>query len=188
MIHISTDYVFDGKKESPYTEEDIPNPINEYGKSKLQGEKHIQEIFKNYYIIRTSWLYSQYGNNFYKTILRKVQKEKELTITTSEIGTPTNANDLADFILKIVSTKIKDFGIYHFSNGGRATWYDFAKEIIKLSGKGGLIKLKKTDNYPTFAERPQYSILSKEKLYFSFKIEVKDWKKSICELFVERST
>ncbi len=132
LIHVSTDYVFDGEKKTPYTEEDVPNPINEYGKSKLAGEQHVQNILDNYFIIRTSWLYSQFGKNFYKMILKKSEIEKELTITTTEIGTPTNANDLANFILEIVAVRSTKYGLYHFSNEGQATWYDFAEEIIKL--------------------------------------------------------
>ncbi len=174
LIHVSTDYVFDGKKKAPYTEEDVPNPINEYGKSKLEGERIIQQILEKYFIIRTSWLYSEFGNNFFKTILKKSKTEKELTITTSEIGTPTNANDLAQFIIDIILANTKKYGIYHYSNMGEATWYDFAKEILRNSGKLDSIVLKKTDNYPTFASRPKYSVLDKTKakqLVFASEVE-----------------
>ncbi|KAA1244322.1 dTDP-4-dehydrorhamnose reductase [Aquimarina sp. RZ0] len=179
LIHISTDYVFDGVKNTPYSEKNNPNPINEYGKSKLTGEQYIQKILENYFIIRTSWLYSQFGNNFYKTILEKSETEKELTITISEIGTPTNANDLAAFIVHIIESESKDYGIYHFSNEGRASWYDFANEILKLSGKLKVIMIKKTDNYPTFAKRPKFSVLSKSLVREKFDIELIDWKKSL---------
>ena len=131
LLHISTDYVFDGKKETPYIETDTTNPISVYGASKLKGEQYIQEIFQNYFIIRTSWLYAEYGKNFYKTILQKAAEKANLTITTEQKGTPTNANDLAELILEIIKTDNTDFGIYHFSNEGEATWYDFTKEIIK---------------------------------------------------------
>lgn len=179
LIHISTDYVFDGKKETPYTEEDIPNPINEYGKSKLAGEQYIQEILDTFFIIRTSWLYSEFGHNFFKTILKNSETKTELTITTSEKGTPTNANDLAKFILDIILINNQKYGIYHFSNLGEATWYDFAKEILSASGKLNTIILKKTNNYPTFAKRPKYSVLSNEKAKQVFLISQNNWKNSV---------
>ncbi|WP_062055116.1 dTDP-4-dehydrorhamnose reductase [Aquimarina longa] len=182
LIHISTDYVFDGEKDTPYTEEDIPNPINEYGKSKLAGEQYIQQILEKYFIIRTSWLYSEYGHNFFKTILKKSETEKELMITTSEIGTPTNANDLARFIVDLIVNNCEEYGIYHFSNLGEATWYDFAEEILRLSGKLENIILKKTDNYLTFAQRPKYSVLSRQKANKIFNSNIPDWKESIKKL------
>ncbi len=182
LIHISTDYVFDGSKNTPYTEEDNPNPINEYGKSKLAGEQYIQDILVEHFIIRTSWLYSQFGKNFYKTVLEKSDTEKKLTITTGEVGTPTNANDLAKFLLYIISVKSKKYGLYHFSNLGSATWYDFAKEILSLSGKLEQINLEKADNYPTFAERPKYSVLDKTKIKVIFSKTSIDWKKSLKNL------
>jgi len=182
LIHISTDYVFDGKTTTPYNEEDTPNPINEYGKSKLAGEKYVQELLERYFIIRTSWLYSEFGHNFFKTILKKLGTEKELTITATETGTPTNANDLARFILNIIETKIFKHGVFHFSNLGEATWFDFAKEILRISDKLEAIKLEKTDNYPIFARRPKYSVLSKEKVIKAFKLDVLDWKNSLRNL------
>lgn len=183
LLHISTDYVFDGNKNTPYTEEDIPNPINEYGKSKLLGEQYIQGVLEKYFIVRTSWLYSQFGKNFYKTILNKSNTEKKLTITTTEIGTPTNANDLANFLFHIIETGNKKYGVYHFSNLGSATWYDFAKEILKVSRKLNNLKLEKTDNYPTFAKRPKYSVLDKKKSIQSFDLEILNWKISLKSLY-----
>ncbi|TSE06305.1 dTDP-4-dehydrorhamnose reductase [Aquimarina algiphila] len=183
LIHISTDYIFDGEKKMPYTEEDIPNPINEYGKSKLAGEQSIQQIAEKYFIIRTSWLYSEFGHNFFKTILKKSETEKQLTIVTSEMGTPTNANDLAKFVLDLIINNNQKYGIYHFSNLSEATWYDFAKEILRVSGKLDTIILKKTDNYPTFARRPKYSILSKQKLNSAFNLDILDWKNSLINLY-----
>ncbi|GAA4279521.1 dTDP-4-dehydrorhamnose reductase [Aquimarina mytili] len=185
LIHVSTDYVFDGKKRTPYLEADTPNPINEYGKSKLEGERFIQQILEKHFIIRTSWLYSEFGHNFFKTILKKSKTEKELTIITSETGTPTNANDLAQFLLEIIQTNNDKYGVYHFSNQGEATWYDFAKEILKFSGKHESIILKKTDNYPTFADRPKYSVLNKDKVVNFFQTKILDWKSSL--LLVDRS-
>ncbi|WP_438426151.1 dTDP-4-dehydrorhamnose reductase [Aquimarina macrocephali] len=179
LIHISTDYVFDGSKETPYIEEDTPNPINEYGKSKLAGEQYIQEILEKYFIIRTSWLYSEFGHNFFKTIVKKSETEKDLTIITSEIGTPTNANDLAKFILDLILIDGSKYGTYHYSNLGEATWYNFTEEILRFSRKLDTIKLKKIDNYPTFARRPKYSVLNKEKCLTSFGLEIENWKISL---------
>ncbi len=178
LIHISTDYVFDGEKGSPYTEEDLPNPINVYGKSKLAGERYIQEILEKYFIIRTSWLYSEFGHNFFKTILKKAETEKELTVTTGETGTPTNANDLASFVLELMKNDSSDYGIYHYSNLGEATWYDFAKEILKFSGKQDVIKLEKTENYSTFAVRPKYSVLDTAKTERMFSVSIIEWRNS----------
>ncbi len=182
LIHISTDYVFDGQKETPYTEEDDTNPINEYGKSKLAGERYVQKIMKKYFIVRTSWLYSEFGHNFFKTILKKSETEKELTIATSETGTPTNANDLAKFILDLIELESYKYGIFHYSNLGEATWCEFAKEILTVYGKLDNIKLEKTDNYATFAQRPKYSVLSKKKLVDTFRQDILDWKYSLRNL------
>ncbi|MHA7059230.1 dTDP-4-dehydrorhamnose reductase [Aquimarina sp. M1] len=182
LIHISTDYVFDGDNSIPYKEKDKPNPINKYGKSKLKGEYYIREILTKYFIVRTSWLYSENGKNFYKTILEKSNTQTDFTITTTESGTPTNANDLANFLLKIINSKSENYGIYHFSNLGSGTWYDFAREIFEISGKLERIKLKKTDNYPTFAKRPKYSVLSKGKIKKNFDIKIDDWRKSLKKL------
>ncbi len=179
LIHISTDFVFDGTKKTPYTEKDEPNPINVYGASKLKGEQYIQEILERFYIIRTSWLYSEHGHNFFKTIVRKSETETELTIVTSETGTPTNANDLAKFILEIILDDNDNYGVYHYSNQGEATWYDFTKEILRFLGKLKTITLKKTDNYPTFAKRPKYSVLSKEKTIKIFQTNILDWDSSL---------
>ena len=137
----------------------------------------------NILLLETSWLYSEYGHNFFKTVLKKSETEKRLTITTSEIGTPTNANDLASFILTLISSNSSDYGLYHFSNLGEATWYDFAKEILRVSGKLSKIKLEKTDNYSTFAERPRYSVLNKDKISKIFKNSIPYWQESVEILF-----
>lgn len=182
LIHISTDYVFDGSKGSPYIEEDIPNPINEYGKSKLMGEQYIQNILERYFIIRTSWLYSQFGKNFYTTILEKSENQNKLTIVDSEVGTPTNANDLAKLILDLIKMNSDKYGIYHYSNEGQATWHEFACEILKTTGKIGNVKLEKTDYYPTFAKRPSYSVLSKKKITTYIDSIQCNWRDSLAEL------
>lgn len=158
LIHISTDYVFDGEKNKPYTVDDIPNPINEYGKSKLRGEQYIQEIIDKYFIIRTSWLYSEFGENFYKTILEKAKTEEVLFVTDEQTGSPTNANNLATFILDIIITDNNKYGIYHFTDNKPMTWYAFAKKIVKENNLECLVKARK---YGTFAQRPSYSVLKR---------------------------
>lgn len=179
LIHISTDYVFDGKKRTPYTEEDPTNPLNVYGQSKLDGEKHIQNSWHKHFIFRTSWLYSQYGHNFYNSILRMAKERKELTITTEQTGTPTNANDLAQAILKIIEQENEEYGVYHFSNSGETTWYGFAKAILKQTNKLNSVNLVETNHYPTFAQRPEYSVLDLKKIKNKLNVVFKDWNESL---------
>ena len=187
LLHVSTDYVFDGTKGEPYLESDTTNPINVYGASKLQGETHIREACKNHYIVRTSWLYSQYGHNFLKTILKYAKQEKPLTITTEQTGTPTNANDLATVLLDLIVSEKANYGTYHFSNKGEGTWYDFAKEIIESSNLTEKTKLAQTDYYRTFAKRPVYSVLNISKLERAIPIQVLDWKESLKTVLLKRS-
>ena len=182
LVHFSTDYVFDGKAEKPYIETDKTNPINVYGASKLKGEELIAEVLKEHFIFRTSWLYSEFGHNFYKTILRKIEEKAELNITTSQTGTPTNANDLAEFVLEIISSESKDFGLYHFSNLGEATWYDFAKAILEFTGNSEDIVLNKSNSFKTIAARPEYSVLDKGKVEQQFSKQVLHWKLSLEKL------
>lgn len=164
LIHLSTDYVFDGEKDEPYTTSDATNPINEYGKSKLLGEKYILDILDKYFIIRTSWLYSKkHGKNFYKTILKKAKTEKELFITTKQIGCPTDTVNLSSYIIKIIYANNNNYGIHHFCDEKSMTWYDFAKEILVENDLSTKIKVVKADNYITFARRPRFSILSSKK-------------------------
>ncbi|WP_282164620.1 dTDP-4-dehydrorhamnose reductase [Cellulophaga baltica] len=160
LIHISTDYVFDGEKTGPYTIEDTPNPINEYGKSKLAGEKYIQEILDKYYIIRTSWLYSKiHGKNFYKTILQKAKKGDVIKVTDEQIGCPTDTINLAKFIIEYKVISKSNFGIHHFSDNIAMTWYSFAASILKYNNFDLYKLLNLNRNYTTFAERPKNSIL-----------------------------
>ena len=182
LVHFSTDYVFDGKAEKPYIENDKTNPINVYGASKLKGEQLIAEVLKEHFIFRTSWLYSEFGHNFYKTILRKIEEKAELNITTSQTGTPTNANDLAEFVLEIIASENKDFGLYHFSNLGEATWYDFAKAILEFTGNSEDIVLNKSNSFKTIAARPEYSVLDKGKVEQQFSKQVLHWKLSLEKL------
>lgn len=159
LIHVSTDYVFDGEKETPYLTSDITNPINEYGKSKLEGEQHIQKNLKEYFIVRTSWLYSEFGKNFYKTIIEKSKTETVLQITDEQTGCPTNANNLATYILTLIAENSKNYGIHHFTDGKAMTWYDFAKRILKENGLLENVQINRAKNYRTFAKRPKNSIL-----------------------------
>lgn len=161
LIQISTDYVFDGEKETPYTAEDQTNPINEYGKSKLAGEKFIQQSLPNHYIIRTSWLYSKkYGHNFYRTIFKKALAGEDLYITDTQKGCPTHTEALAKFILKEIILGKKPFGIYHFTDGKPMTWYEFAQHILEENGLAEKVNLVLDRNYRTFAKRPKNSVLS----------------------------
>ena len=179
LLHVSTDYVFDGKKKSPYLETDTTNPINVYGASKLKGEKNIKEICTKYFIFRTSWLYSQYGHNFFKTILRYAEEGKSLTITTEQTGTPTNANDLAKALLQVIAQDSTNYGVYHYSNSGETTWFGFAEEILKQSEKLKDANLAKTNHYRTFAARPEYSVLDNAKAFNKLNLKQIDWQESL---------
>lgn len=160
LIHISTDYVFDGEKGSPYKVNDQPNPINQYGKSKWEGEKYIQNIMVKHFIVRTSWLYHKiHGHNFYKTILGKAKKEEELRIIDSETGCPTNAVNLAKYILQLIINKNQQYGIYHYTDGQAMSWFDFAKSIVEENGLKSTTTIVKEKNYQTLAKRPEYSVL-----------------------------
>jgi dTDP-4-dehydrorhamnose reductase len=179
LLHVSTDYVFDGKKKTPYLETDPTNPINIYGASKLKGEKNIKEICTKYFIFRSSWLYSQYGHNFLKTILRYAEEGKSLTITTEQTGTPTNANDLTKALLQVIAQDSTNYGVYHYSNSGETTWFGFAEEILKQSEKLKDANLAKTNHYRTFAARPEYSVLDNTKAQNTLKLKYIDWRDSL---------
>ena len=160
LIHISTDYVFDGQKNKPYTINDVPNPINEYGKSKLLGEQYIQQYSSKYYIVRTSWLYSKnFGKNFYKFIVDSAKQGQNLTITTDQIGCPTDTEDLAQYVVEELIKARKSFGLYHFCNSKPMTWYEFAKQILEEHQLKDKVKLQAVDTYKTVAKRPKYSVL-----------------------------
>lgn len=179
LIHISTDFVFDGTAKSPYTEEDTTNPISVYGKTKRDGELAIISNLPQHFIIRTSWLYSEFGNNFVKTMLRLSKEREELSVVDDQMGSPTYAKDLAEVILKIIDSQSKKFGIYHYSNQGEITWYDFAKEIFKQSKAD--INLYKTDSntFKTLAMRPKYSVLNTSKIHSLLNLEPIQWEKSL---------
>lgn len=182
LLHISTDYVFDGMAKTPYQEQDRTNPLNVYGASKLKGEQHIGDTWNKHFIIRTSWLYSQYGHNFLNSMLEFAKQKKALTITTQQKGTPTNANELAQVLVTIIKTGNARYGVYHFSNQGEATWYDFAKAIFKATGEIDTVNLAKTEHYATFAKRPAYSVLNCNKLKDTLGITYRNWEDSLKQI------
>lgn len=183
LLHISTDFVFDGNASKPYLEKDIPNPTGVYGQTKLDGEKAIQAVFENYFIIRTSWVYSQFGNNFMKTMLRLASERDSISVVNDQIGTPTNAVDLAEALVKIIqhcqTEPVKGYGIYNFSNEGQCSWYDFAKKIFEINNINIDLKSIQTSGFPTPAKRPKYSVLDKTKIKSTFGINIKNWEVSL---------
>ncbi len=189
IVHISTDYVFDGTAHKPYSPDstkDEINPISVYGKTKFAGEVKVLRYAINSVIIRTAWLYSPYGNNFVKT-MRKLGSEKEsINVVADQIGTPTYAGDLADAIVKILpQINLKNRGIYHFTNMGVCSWYDFAHEIMDLSGLQCRVNPIKTTEYPTRAKRPYYSVLDKSDIINTFGVEIPHWKDSLKKCILE---
>ena len=185
LIHISTDYVFNGKQYRPYLETDSIEPQSVYGQTKLSGEQAIQNTLKNNaVIIRASWVYSEYGNNFVKTMLRLGKERGEINVVSDQIGSPTYATDLAKVILKIIDSKgyqdkDKATEIYHHSNKGEISWYDFTKEIFKLAKIDCKVSPITTEQYPTPAKRPKNTLMSKDKIAEIFSVNILDWKKSL---------
>ena len=185
LIHISTDYVFDGKSDEPYKETDATNPINVYGKTKLKGEQAIQEVMQtNAIIIRTSWVYSEFGNNFVDTMLKLGKERDELNIVNDQMGSPTYATNLAKAILNIIRNNefnIDKFDtqVYHYSAQEDCSWYEFTKEIFKIANVACKVKPIKTDQYPTPAKRPENTVMSKDKVVSVFGIVISDWTESI---------
>ncbi|MDT0642162.1 dTDP-4-dehydrorhamnose reductase [Zunongwangia sp. F363] len=183
LFHFSTDYVFNGKADVPYSEKDKTDPLNIYGASKLKGEENLKKVADKYFIFRTSWLYSEFGHNFFRTILKKAEERANLKITTAQVGTPTNANDLARLVMQLIASENNEVGLYHFSNEGEATWYGFAEEILKISESTEKVELEKSNDYKTVAERPSYSVLNKQKVRENLGFEVPDWKESLKGLY-----
>lgn len=185
FLHVSTDYVFEGTNFKPYTENDISKPNSSYGKTKLEGEKLVKKILpKDSIIIRTSWLYSIFGNNFVKVMQKYGKERDQLNVVFDQIGSPTYAYDLSDAILKIIEASNNDNnnwigGIYHFSNEGVCSWYDFALEIMRLWKIDCNILPITSDKYPQKAPRPFYSVMDKSKFKENFNISIKHWKKSL---------
>ncbi len=181
LIHISTDFVFDGRKSKPYVEDDLPSPLNIYGKSKWRGEEACVKEYPGCIIIRTSWLYSPFGNNFVKTVQRLCSERKEVGIIYDQIGTPTYAHDLAVAILAIIEKlpSPEAQGIFHFSNEGVCSWYDFAEAIKNLSGLTCRLKPLETSEYPTPAKRAAYTVMNKKKIKQTFGLEIPHWQESL---------
>lgn len=196
LLHVSTDFVFDAyfsdgiayydreqrlplKSNSGLQETDVPFPSGLYGLTKLQGEQAIEAVWEKHFIIRTSWVYSQFGNNFLKTMLRLASERTSLSVVSDQIGTPTYAVDLAEVLLKIITSKTKNFGIYNFSNQGQCSWYEFAQEIFLQQEIAIDLQAIPTKSYPTPAKRPAYSVLDKSKIKTTFGVNIKDWKTSL---------
>lgn len=179
FIHISTDYVFDGTGQRPYTEEDACSPQSVYGASKYHGEQLARQFDPDCIIIRTSWVYSSFGKNFVKTILRLLAEKPALSVVNDQQGSPTYAADLAEAILLIISSATWKPGIYHYSNTGNITWHTFALAIAQLQHSSVPIKGISTDQYPMAARRPAYSVLDNTKIAAAFGVPIKDWKESL---------
>lgn len=181
IIHVSTDYVFDGTHHTPYVETDTPSPDSVYGSTKLAGELGVSKFCKKHMIIRTAWLYSAFGNNFVKTMIRLGKEKTELGVIFDQIGTPTYARDLAVAIMTAVDKGIET-GVYHYSNEGVISWYDFTKAIHRIAGiKDCKVRPLHTSEYPTAANRPAYSVLDKTKIKQTYGIEIPYWEDSLKE-------
>lgn len=182
IIHISTDYVFDGTAHRPYKESDKVNPMSQYGTTKRTGETALIALAPDSIIIRTSWLYSPYGNNFVKTMIRLGKERSQLKVVCDQVGTPTYARDLAKAIYAILISHQWVEGIYHFSNEGACSWYDFTKSIHRIAGiKTCEVLPIPTEDYPTAATRPAYSILNKSKIKATYGVEIPYWEESLQE-------
>jgi dTDP-4-dehydrorhamnose reductase len=179
FIHVSTDYVFDGTATSPYKEEDLTAPQSVYGQTKLEGERQALLANPQTLIIRTSWVYSSFGKNFVKTIIRLLQDKPQISVVQDQLGSPTFAADLANAILQIISSNNWIPGIYNYSNSGIISWYRFAEEIGKLVGSSTPIKGISTAEYPTPAKRPAWSVLDTSKIVSTYGVTIKDWKESL---------
>ena len=179
LIHISTDYVFDGETNISYSEDSFTNPQGVYGASKLKGEELATDINPKTIVIRTSWLYSEFNKNFVKTMLNLFSQKDELGIVADQFGQPTNANDLAEAIMKIIETEPKTYGIFHFSNYPETTWFEFAQKIAEFSGSNIKLNAITTEDFPTPAKRPKRSTMSLDKIESIYNIQLKHWENSL---------
>lgn len=179
FIHFSTDFIFDGTHSVPYGEDEVTAPLSVYGASKLEGEKLVQQHNPDTLIIRTSWVYSSFGNNFVKTILRLCRERESLNVIFDQVGTPTYARDLAAAVLQILQQPEWKPGVYNYSNEGVASWYDFAIAIRDLGGLTTRILPIETSQYPTPATRPKYSVLNKKKIKSAYALEIPYWRDSL---------
>lgn len=185
LIHISTDYVFDGTSNIALSEEAPTNPINVYGTTKLAGEKALLQVHSDAIIIRTSWVYSAYGNNFVKTMCRLMQERESIGVVSDQIGTPTYAKDLADVIMQVIASNIWAGGVYHYSNEGEISWFDFASEIKACKGFDCVVNAIGSEAFPTPAKRPSFSLLDKTKIKRVYGIVVPDWKISLKNMLAQ---
>ena len=204
LVHISTDYVYDGNADIPYKETDTPNPLNEYGRTKLAGDEALKEIGCKYLIFRISWLYSPYGKNFLKTILKKSKEAHSISVVDDQTGTPTYAGDLVDAIFTAIEPTPKTpevtpeeknespaitppgpAALYNYSNEGQCTWYEFAKEICSQSGSHCTVTPCKTEDYPANVQRPRYSVLDKTKFKETYNKDIPHWKESLAKCLKE---
>ena len=179
FIHLSTDYVFNGKSSEPYTEEMDTDPVNYYGYTKLEGERNCMKVNEHSIIIRTAWVYSEYGNNFVKTMLRLMNSRDAINVVNDQVGAPTYAKDLAEAVMKIICFEQRLPGIYHYSNSGRISWYDFAVAIRDIAGLHCAIHPITTEQYPTPAARPSFSLLDTTKIQSIFGIGIPSWRESL---------
>lgn len=179
FVHISTDYVFDGKATAPIKEDALPNPVSVYGETKLKGEEMAMKFNPDTILIRTAWVYSSFGHNFVKTMLRLMSEREQINVVNDQKGTPTYAADLAAAILQIISSGKWLPGIYHYTNEGEISWYDFAVAIKESSGSACVVNPIPTSAYPTPAIRPAYSVFNKEKIKATFGVTIPDWKESL---------
>lgn len=186
LIHISTDYVFDGNGTNPYREGDRVSPVNAYGVSKLKGEQYLLSENPDAVIVRTSWVYAREGRNFLNTMLRLMKEKDTLSVVDDQRGTPTSAMDLAAVLLGIVSAEKWHPGVYHYSNAGETTWFGFAKEIQQLSGLKCKLEPTTTAQFPTPAKRPAYSVLDKSKISQVFGLMIPDWRESLKKVLGDR--
>ena len=181
VIHVSTDYVFSGDQCTPYRETDIPHPTGAYGRTKLEGERRLQDVCPDSIIIRTAWLYSPWGNNFMKTMLRLGRERDSLNVVYDQIGTPTTALDLARAIYTVIEAPKFHAGIYHFTNEGVCSWYDFTRAIHQLAGIECDVQPIRSEQYPTPTKRPNYSVLDKAKIKSTYGICIPHWHDALCE-------
>jgi len=179
LIHISTDFVFNGDSSIPLTEDMHTNPVNVYGLSKLKGELEIQKVMSQFFIIRTSWLYSEKANNFVKTMLKLAQSKDQLNVIYDQVGTPTYAMDLAKVIIHIIQSEQKGYGLYHYSNEGIASWYDFAKAVFEFAEVDMKVLPVASSAFVTKAKRPHYSVMDKTKIKTILGIEIPYWRDSL---------
>jgi dTDP-4-dehydrorhamnose reductase len=185
LIHVSTDFVFEGARPEILKEDDLTEPVNIYGLTKLEGEQDVIRNLAEHYIVRTSWLYSEFANNFVKTMLKLSADRDQLNVIVDQVGTPTYAIDLAGAILTIITSRKEAYGIYHYSNEGLTSWFDFAKSIFKLSNVSIILNPIPSTQYPTRATRPKFSVLDKTKIKTTFELEVPYWQDSLARCIGE---